>query len=184
MNKVFAKLVSNALNPGIVMVVGTAGLMLVEDFAGIVALIVFLLLGSLLPLAELSFGALRSKKILSRRNRYSLYVELTLSYAFVALVLTVSGAGMAWVYLSMLMSIYFGLFLLVNTYFDKASQHIGMLILWSMIWIDKVTPLAIIGFALLPLLMWSRIYLHKHTWAQFIWGSSIAMLVGLLSWVS
>ena len=90
----------------------------------------------------------------------------------------------AWMLVSMAVAAYFGITLYVNLFFDKASQHTGVWTLWTMVLIGRVDNIFVLLFLLLPVIMWSRLVLKKHTWPQLFWGIAIGMLAGLLTWES
>lgn len=87
-----------------------------------------------------------------------------------------------WLNLSMLFVIFFAIFYLVNHYFDKASIHLGMLALWTLV-LSQVWDLGFVVFlALILPVSWSRLQLKKHTKSQLLWGMVIGLCVGLLGW--
>lgn len=87
-----------------------------------------------------------------------------------------------WFLHSILLAIYISTLYLVNKYIDKASVHASTFAFAVLYLTDKVNLAYALLFFILPLIFWSRIELHKHTWIQLLLGAVIGMVIGLLSW--
>jgi len=74
------------------------------------------------------------------------------------------------------------LFYLINKYIGKASMHAAAYTFSILYLADRVSMSFAILFIGLPIIFWSRIKLHKHSWLELLLGTSIGMIIGLLSW--
>lgn len=151
-----------------------------------IAGIIFLALGGLLPLASLVYEYLNTKvnKVVTREERNHVYLAGFFSYSVLStLFATQIFSDSFWSYLSTSLALYFAISLMINTFIDKTSQHVGMFSFWVMALIEFASPGFGLLFAALPLIMWSRLKLSKHTWVQMFWGMAVGMLTGLLLWL-
>lgn len=87
-----------------------------------------------------------------------------------------------WIINSFLSFLIFGSFYLLNKYIDKASLHAGIYS-YLVIYLANFNLLFLFLLIFLPLIYWSRIILHKHTWLQLFLGSVVGMFIGILSWM-
>jgi hypothetical protein len=87
-----------------------------------------------------------------------------------------------WQKISILFVIFCGVMYLANKYIDKASWHAAALAFCIFYVVDKVNYAFAFGLILLPVIFWSRILLHKHSWVQLYLGTVLGMIIGILSW--
>lgn len=88
-----------------------------------------------------------------------------------------------WVEVSMLALVVFASIFLINKYIDKLSMHTFFFSLSIMLLIDKINLAYGIFFVVMPIVFWSRITLHKHSWLQLYLGTVLGMIIGLISWM-
>jgi len=88
-----------------------------------------------------------------------------------------------YVQLVLVLIIYISLLLFFNKLIDKVSMHASANTLFIMSLASKIDPLFLLLMLMLPLIFWSRIYLHRHTLNQLIFGSLIGLVCGLLIWI-
>ena len=86
--------------------------------------------------------------------------------------------------LAMVVAILFAASYLINKYIDKLSMHVAMYAFVVMLLTGKVNNSFAILFIFLPVIIWSRIVLKKHTWLQILLGLAIGMAIGILAWTS
>lgn len=87
-----------------------------------------------------------------------------------------------WEKISVLFVIFCGFMYLANRYIDKASWHAAVLAFCIFYLADKISLIYVFGLLLLPIIFWTRIVLHKHSWLQLYLGTVIGLVIGLLSW--
>lgn len=104
-------------------------------------------------------------------------------YSFLFVTIILSGLGeILWVEISVVMVIFAGSMYLANKYIDKASWHAAAMAFCVFYFVDKISLNYTFGLLLLPVIFWSRVLLHKHSWLQLYLGMVIGLVVGLLSW--
>lgn len=118
---------------------------------------------------------------LSRERRNTPLLVTLYSFLFNAILFGIFNEYL-WQKISILFVIYAGFLYLANRYFDKASWHASMMAFSIFYLADKVTISLAFGLILLPVIFWSRVTLHKHSWLQLYLGTVIGLVVGILSW--
>jgi membrane-associated phospholipid phosphatase len=187
MERPLARAISTIFGPQILAILGAFVLVAYRSPVDFLAYLIFLFVGGGLPTVTFFIEYFQGKQKelnIARRDRDSIYLAGLFGFAITS-VLVGSAIVMSalWMLISMVMAIYFGLFYVVNRYFTKASQHMGMICFWSVLLMDKVSLVFILVLALAPVVAWSRVYLHRHTWEQIAWGGAIGLSTGLLTWV-
>src|SRR3990172_1067102 len=124
------KFMTYLFSPAVVVVAGAFILVLGQGPSQLVNALVFLLAGGL-PVVFIHWHEYNQSGNtnfdLSRMDRNDVFIGAVGSYAIVSILFgTQIFDSPKWMYLSMTMATYFGTFVVVNKYFDKASQHIGM----------------------------------------------------------
>lgn len=172
--------------PPLVLILASFNLVVDGNFLAFLSWLIFIFVGGLLPMVVDIYKYLSKGKQFSlpRQMRNDVYLVGVFSFSVASVVL---GSQLLqnelWMFLAMLQAIFFGLFLVVNRFFDKASLHMGVSSFWLLILIDKVSLVWGVGLFFLPAIAWARVYLEKHTWIQISLGLTIGMSVGLLSWL-
>ncbi len=87
-----------------------------------------------------------------------------------------------WLRISILLVIYAGVMYLANRYIDKASWHASVLAFSILYVSDKISLAFAFALILMPVVFWTRVILHKHTWVQLYLGTVIGLVIGILSW--
>ncbi len=184
---VTAKIITEVFDPTVIFFVSVIFIVYLRNsLQDQIAGIIFIGLGGLLPLVSLVYEYLNTKvnRVVTREERNHVYLAAFFSFSVLStLFATNIFPDRFWSFLSIAMALYFGLALLINTFIDKTSQHVGMYTFWIMALIEFASPGFAILFAAVPLIMWSRLALTKHTWIQMFWGMTIGMLTGLLLWL-
>jgi len=182
---VIALIISAITNPFVLLIVGFYYANRLEDAGW--SIFLFIVTGTFLPsivyISKLVKHRTNLFKFVSipQKDRDPIYLTAIYSFIFNFVIFNYIGDAY-WVYNSMLVIIYLGIMYLVNRYIDKASVHASTLSFVTLYLIDKVDVRFSILLLVLPLVYWSRIRLHKHTWLQLFLGTGIGMLIGLLAW--
>lgn len=181
-----AQFVSIALDPVIVFSFGLLAIVSQQNITG--ALQGVILISLLVSIVGISW-VWSTKRIadavyLPRARRDNVYIAAI----FASVVSTVIFGSLIWTSafwynFSMTLMLYFACFYLVNRYFDKASQHVGMVAFISMLLIDKLSVGWVLLLISIPVLIWARLDLRQHGWTQIMWGWAIGMAVGVLTWL-
>jgi hypothetical protein len=112
--------------------------------------------------------------------------ELVYTFSF-ALLTVIFGtqlyANQNWMLLSMCLSVYHGLNLVVSRYYHQLDQRVGMVILWSTILIDKVSPMYTLGYLLLVPIIWKGIGRKRTDFLQIIWAVVVGLAAAILTWL-
>lgn len=119
---------------------------------------------------------------LNRSEREPIYLFGVFSSLFNVVIFANLDQGF-WITLSMLSLVTFSLTYLANKYFDKLSMHAFFFALSVMILVDRVNIAYGIFFIVMPVIFWSRITLHKHTWLQLYLGTVLGLVMGLIAWL-
>jgi membrane-associated phospholipid phosphatase len=182
-----AKLVSLVTQPTLVLIVGSFIVVSGSDLSNFLAACVFLIVGGLMPVATDIYDYFKSKNAKLEpdfKHRNEVYLTALFSFSIASLIFGSSIlTSIFWMNLSMIMGIFFALFYLANRYFVKASLHAGMFCFVAMLLVQRAGIVYALAFTALPIIIWARIRLGKHTWAQVLVGTAIGMSVGLLTWL-
>lgn len=117
----------------------------------------------------------------TQKERNTLFVVLVISLMLNSILFSYEQLNnQTWIDLSIVLATYFGAFFVINMSFDKASQHVGSFV-FSVIYLSQKSKDVLLLLAIMPIIIWARIYLKRHTWAQIIWGIAIGLFVGILS---
>ncbi len=181
-----AKIISIILNPYYILPAGILALSIGMGPSILVDAVIFIVVG-LVPLLVghiiLYLRDGRSGLGLPREKRTPLYLLAVLTFSLDTILF---GSAMRndefWFLLAMVMAIWFGLHYLVNKFYDKTSFHVSVFVLVTMLFLDQVSPRLGVLFLLLPLLIWSRVVLHKHTRQEILFGMTLGLVGGLLMW--
>ncbi len=118
---------------------------------------------------------------ITQKERNTLFVVLVISLILNSILFSYEQLNnQTWIDLSIILATYFGAFFVINMFFDKASQHVGSFV-FSLIYLSQKSKDILLLLAIMPIIIWARIYLKRHTWAQIIWGIAIGLFVGVLS---
>lgn len=118
---------------------------------------------------------------ITQKERNTLFVVLVISLILNSILFSYEQLNnQTWIDLSIVLATYFGAFFVINMFFDKASQHVGSFV-FSVIYLSQKSKDVLLLLAIMPIIIWARIYLKRHTWAQIIWGIAIGLFVGILS---
>jgi hypothetical protein len=129
-----------------------------------------------------SYPKIQLGEDLNREDRVLVFFALaTASLINLSLLLAFDNYGHL-VKLNIILFLYWGIFFLINYMIDKVSVHSGWFT-FTLMAIGGTYPIVFLGFLFIPLLAWSRLTLHKHTWFQIIFGSVIGAFIGILAWV-
>jgi hypothetical protein len=181
-----AEIISWVTTPFLVLIVSTFLLVLNADVSQFLKATTFILIVVSLPMVILFYQYLKGREQVLDPNVHERNY-LYFAGVFSSLLATLAFGSQLfndpfWFNMSMLMAIYFGLFYLVNRYFDKASFHLGSLALSVMLLADQLSLAFSFLFIIFPVLIWARFRLRRHTWVEILWGWVIGLSVGLLAW--
>lgn len=182
----FAQLISFVLDPAIVFGLSLLAIISQQNITGALQGVILV---SLFVVIVGVVWVWSSKQIadavyLPRARRDNVYIAAIFASVVSTIIFgTLIWTSAFWYNLSMTLMLYFASFYLVNRYFDKASQHIGMLAFISMLLIDKLSVNWVLLLVSIPLLIWARLDLRQHGWIQIMWGWAIGMGVGVLTWL-
>lgn len=187
-SKIFAVVISSITNPIIVvlfaLIAGNYQLIISEP--KIAAMFFFLNLS--LPIIFYIKVFVESKRELldqspiTRNERYLIYLGAIFSTLISTILFAFTMQNYHWVLTSMLFCVLFSAYYLINRYIDKISLHSGAFAFTMIYLSDRVSLVFVALLALLPLIFWARVKLHRHTWFQLLLGSSVGMFIGILSW--
>lgn len=182
----YAKIVSYVFEPLLVLILMAFALVIGQAPSDALSAAVFLGLGLAAPafLYIYDYVTDRDDNVdPTRRERNSMYLAAVFGYGLTSILFgSVLVNNEFWFSLPMLMMIYFATFYVVNLYFDKASLHIGTFTFAIVVLTAKLSAGFALLLALLPIVVWSRLSLHKHQWVEIMWGLVIGLAVGLLAW--
>jgi hypothetical protein len=182
----FAQIITYITEPPIVLVLGVMILIMGKPPSEALAAFVFLLCGLSFPLIIFAKDYLTesdSSLDPSRKERNDMFLAGAFGFSLASILFgSVLLQSSFWFFMSMLLAVFMSLLYLVNLYFDKASIHIATFTLTVVILTVQVNYAIALALVALPLLIWTRITLHKHTWVQIMWGLAIGLAVGLLAW--
>lgn len=188
-SKIFAIIISLIFNPALVILftlfIGNLELIR-EDLA--ISFMYFFLIFTAPFVLYIYFILVKKKNIfllpeVERRERNILYLVHILSIIGTILLFSLTLQNPNWIYNGMILSIFFSIYFLINRYIDKISFHSGAIALASLYLIDNNSVFFVIGFFILPIVMWARVKLHKHTWFQLLLGIGVSMFIGLMTWL-
>ncbi len=182
-----AKLVSWVFSPVIVTILAAFLVVSQSDLSNFFAACVFLLVGGFFPVAADVYEYLRHRNATlepAYQQRNEIYLIALFSFSISSLIFgSAILTSTFWMNLAMVMAIFFALYYMANKYFAKASLHVGMFCVMAMLLIQHLSLTYALLFTIFPIVVWSRIRLHRHTWAQILVGTAIGMSVGLLTWL-
>ncbi len=186
MNKSLAQIITYTAEPIIVLALLVFGLIYGQPPTAALAGLTFMIVG-FFPLSVFYVkDYLKSRRNTidpGRKERNGLYLTGVFSFSFASIIFgSAIMQNELWFYMSMLFAVFFALFYLVNLYFDKASFHAGSFVLTVVVLTSQVDSNFALLLALLPLLFWSRLIMHKHEWVELMWGLALGLSVGLLAW--
>lgn len=150
--------------------------------------LMFLVLNLTLPAIFYFYTLLSNKQSLLhfpsivRKDRFIVFLSAIFSSLISTILFTFTNQDKVWIYTSMLLCIIFAIYYMINKYIDKLSLHAGIFCFTMIYLTDRISIYFAILLALLPLICWSRIKLHQHTWFQLLVGSGVGMFLGLLTW--
>jgi hypothetical protein len=180
-----AKVISLVANPVIILLFSTTLVSLMRSNQGLLPLF---LAGFLPPLIAYVYLLFRHRKhfesyaSIPRADRPGIYISGLYSFSLIAIFFFVF-QNFTYFYDSILIALFLGIMFLVNYYFDKASMHASAYA-FSIVYLASTIHIAVLCMlALLPLILWSRIVLHKHTLRQLAIGSIIGLIIGSLSFL-
>lgn len=116
----------------------------------------------------------------NRKERDGIYLMGAYTSLFASIFFSQLGVSF-WTYNAVLTFILFGSYYLLNKYLDKASLHAGVFA-FLVFYLTNLNLAFILLLIFLPLIWWSRFYLHKHTRLQLFLGTVAGMVIGILSW--
>lgn len=186
----FAKLISLLLNPFIVI---TFTLVLgnyiwVKDNQGPLIFVIIIMI--FLPLIIYTFKLIHvfglKKNILIFKNlkkseRDSILISILFIDVIAILILNYLSEGY-WMLNAIVGFILVASLYLANRFIDKVSIHTAIITFSIFYLVDKLGNEFSLFLVILPVIIWSRMKLHKHTWLQLYLGIVIGMMLGLLSW--
>ncbi len=151
------------------------------------ALLMFLLLSTIPVFYFYTYEILNHKEhhlhyvSISRNNRSQIYLIGIATFVLTTLLFFHLG-NIFWFYHGLLFVIFIASAYLLNKYIDKLSMHAASFAFVTLYMADRINIAFALLFFIIPLVYWSRIKLHKHTWLQLFLGASLGMVFGLLSW--
>lgn len=119
----------------------------------------------------------------TRKQRDELYLALLIESILLSLVYGSSFITNLFLFeLTMITTIFFAIYYMVNKYIDKVSLHVGTYIFCVLLLAHTMTLEYSLALVSLPVIYWAGISTHHHTWYQMMWGSIIGVIAGLLTW--
>lgn len=188
MNAQIAKIISAITAPPLIMVAAifllvVSGGRMSEAFLGAI----FIVGGGILPFALFLATYLTTKGDKfnpDREHREPIFLTGALTYGFLIVLFSSSLINSPfWAHLSTLTSLLLMLLYLIDHYFDKASVHAAIFVFWVLVLVAELGDRWSLALLALPFIIWSRISLKQHTWAQVLWGMCLGMVIGILSWM-
>lgn len=185
--KLIAKVVSMGTFPLITLIIALTAGSLSDVVENSTLLFVFLGVGFSTIGIVYSYQLLKHKGKLAeyvdipRKERDFIYVAGAFSFLFNAVLFSYL-QNQVWFFKSIIVVIFLSVFFFINKYLDKASMHAGAYTFGVVYLIESYGQIFSLGLILLPLIYWSRIKLHKHTWRQLFLGTILGLFMGLLAW--
>lgn len=187
MTERIAKLISLITEPGLVFLIGVAVLQFQVGPTDYIKGGVFVLVSAIPVVFAIIRQYFRPEGDLTftQLERNEIYLSAVFGFALGTLIFgSQVMLSTIWMNVAMIFTILSVVFYLTNHYFDKASIHVGMLVIWCMLLVEMVSINYALGLALLVPVTWSRLHLRKHTWPQIMWGLSLGLSVGVLAWIA
>ena len=173
-------------SPVLTLLLGIFTLVATADLQQALPAVVFLSVGGIPVLVYFIYTYFRERDQEidpGREARQSIYLLAVFSFTLTTVIFgTELLTNDFWFNMGMLMAIFFALGFLIDKYFDKYSMHMATFAFMVMLLIDNANPGFALLFMLTPVIIWSRLELHRHTWLQIMWGWALGLAVGLLAW--
>ena len=150
--------------------------------------LIFFIVNATLPLIFYFYYLFNNKKRMfalanvPREGRNTIFLTAIFSTLISTILFTFTEQNTVWVYTSMLLTVFFAIYFMVNKYIDKLSLHAGVFAFSMVYLVDKSSVAFVIFLAALPIIYWARIKLNQHSWLQLLIGTSVGMFVGILAW--
>ncbi len=186
MDKVLARIVSTLTSPALILPVAIFALVANADFTQASSALIFLIVGGVPPLllnVYQYFHESDDEVEPGRSAREAIYLVAVFSFVLDTIIFgsDIMPSGF-WANMAMIMAIFFATAYLANKYIDKFSMHVAMYGFTVMLLVGKVNTTLALLFLAIPIIIWARITLQKHTWLQVLLGLAIGLAIGLLAW--
>lgn len=118
-----------------------------------------------------------NSRIFTRHERNVMYFGIIISFLLlIGLNQIITSSSDEIKNTGIIFSIYFGLFFIFNMIFDKVSMHTGSFVFSTMLFASLTHYTFLIILPLLPVVIWARVTLKKHTFAELILGTLIGTI--------